>query len=689
MTTPQAAAGLSLDDAAASQAAPTPQTASASAYRPDVDGLRAIAVVFVILYHLRLIPNGYVGVDIFFVISGFVVTHVTIRRRERSAGSALVSFWRRRAFRIYPALLTNCLAGLLVCICLVPPFPGVVYKAMLRTGMAATIGAANLYLYRSQSDYFSSDQSFNPFIHMWSLGVEEQFYLLFSLAFIAAPLAAFGVGSKRLAALGRVRLLALGGATAISVAFLARADPNNTLATYYLLPYRFWELGVGGLIALSSDALATWFSPQRRTAATVATALALAALLALAVTPFGGGRLSVATLVVSACASAVLIGVGCGAPSAPSRLMASRPLVAIGLISYSLYLWHWPVLIAFGLTVGLGGLALKALAVAVIAGLSLVSFFAIEQPFRRRAPGAPMARLAILATAFVGVIGLGAWAQVKPGAAYLGAAQNWAGDWLPDLDKAYAEGGKIVQRDCDLGDGSPVPASVPSRCIAASPFAAAAPTLLLLGDSFAFADWGMASVGAQDGAFALKALGHNGCNVASPPARRSASCNAYWAAAPNLATTSLTRGDAVLIAVVWAAAKDWDLDRAVATLAPVVEAARRAQASVLIQAPTPFFERAAYDCIPEWFRRDFQGCSTPRAAVEAQRRDVMAMLHAMTARYDNMRIWDPLDFVCPRATCEPFDGATPLFRDNDHLSYRESVSLGKPFERFFETRPDR
>jgi peptidoglycan/LPS O-acetylase OafA/YrhL len=158
----------------------TVSAAAESAYRPEIDGLRAIAVIAVIINHISkdALPSGHLGVDIFFVISGFVITRSLLSRDEPSLGSFLSTFYARRFKRILPALVL-CVLLTSLAICAVAPYPG----ASLATGMAALLGVSNLYLYANTTDYFSLSADLNAFLQTWSLGVEEQFYVLFPLVF--------------------------------------------------------------------------------------------------------------------------------------------------------------------------------------------------------------------------------------------------------------------------------------------------------------------------------------------------------------------------------------------------------------------------------------------------------------------------------------------------------------------------
>jgi peptidoglycan/LPS O-acetylase OafA/YrhL len=207
-----------------------------SGYLPAVDGLRAIAVIAVLVNHMAaaVLPSGYLGVDIFFVISGFVVTQSLLARPAEPLGRLLIEFYARRMRRLLPALLLVVIVGALS-IRLFDPNP----VASLVTGALALIGASNLFLYSEAIDYFGGSAALNIFTHTWSLGVEEQFYLVHPL--LIGLTARAGV---------RLRIGIFAALVLISgLAFVVIAQINLP-AAYFLMPFRLWELGLGCLAAL-------------------------------------------------------------------------------------------------------------------------------------------------------------------------------------------------------------------------------------------------------------------------------------------------------------------------------------------------------------------------------------------------------------------------------------------------------
>lgn len=337
-------------------------------YRREVDGLRAIAVIPVILYHLQFsaFAGGYVGVDVFFVISGYLITSVISEDLEDGRFS-LLEFYERRVRRILPALVFMLAVCMLLAVLILMPSS---VRAASGTLAAVALFASNLR-YFGQSGYFDPPEHLRLLLNTWTLGVEEQYYLLFPLFML-------------LASKWRKRLLTivLAGLVAISLALAQWAAYHEPVWGFYLLPARGWELGLGGLAALylalrpAADWKHSWMQ---------AFGLLGLALIGWAVFTFDDHTPTPSVFTLLPTLGTVLI-VLCASPTTlVGRLLGSRPLVGIGLVSYSLYLWHQPLLVLVRqrtlLPPGPGIILLECLVLAVIAYLS---WRFIEVPFRRR-----------------------------------------------------------------------------------------------------------------------------------------------------------------------------------------------------------------------------------------------------------------------------------------------------------------
>ena len=355
-------------------------------YRADIDGLRAVSVIAVVLYHagLPLFGGGYVGVDVFFVISGFLITSLILHEQD-SGTFSLTGFYHRRIRRILPALFAMMSACAVAGWFLLAPGD---YMRLGRSiiGAAASISNVQFWL---ESGYFDTAAAEKPLLHTWSLGVEEQFYLLFPLYLILIA-----------RWLSRWRLPLTAVICTISFAIGAVDAVHDPVAAFYLPQSRLWELLAGGLLAMGA------LPPLRSQTARTWTALGGLGLIAGTAVFYSEDTLFPGLGALPPTLGAVLIiwSGGSGA-SIVARALATRPAVLLGKISYSLYLWHFPLL-AFGFYVGLGALsAAQTAALLTLAFLlSLLSWRFVEQPARRAGAMLPWRRVASSAAAGVLVL---------------------------------------------------------------------------------------------------------------------------------------------------------------------------------------------------------------------------------------------------------------------------------------------
>lgn len=334
-------------------------------YRPEIDGLRALAVIAVIINHLHkdILPSGYLGVDIFFVISGYVITSSLVNRPSTSFIDFLTGFYLRRVKRLVPALLL-CVFITGILICLFDPQPIV----SLQTGIASLFGVSNMYLLQQATDYFGDVAELNAFTQTWSLGVEEQFYLLF-------PLLAWFSGFSRHLVKGVRNLLIIFTTLSIaSVGIFLYLNNINQPAAYFLMPARLWEIGAGCILLLGQKSFhLSAESKLKKISASLVTVLLVAALFV----PNFQAQTTIAVVLLTLLLIASL------RPDTLAYNIFSHPwMVYIGLISYSLYLWHWSVLVLSRWTIGIHWWSVP-FQVALMFILAAISYHCVEKPLRR------------------------------------------------------------------------------------------------------------------------------------------------------------------------------------------------------------------------------------------------------------------------------------------------------------------
>ena len=346
-----------------------------SGFRKDIQGLRAIAVLLVALDHANVGPftGGFIGVDVFFVISGFLITSLLIGEADRDRKVSLAGFYARRARRILPAATVVTVVTLAASVWYLS---GVQALAVAKDAIWATFFAANIHFSAIGTDYFSADVAPSPLQHYWSLAVEEQFYVVWPLLVMVFA----WVARRRGWGIRRTLVPALLVIVAASLAWSVTLTQTDRVSAYFSTPARAWELGLGALIATAALrirrrpafllALASWVGLG---------AIGFASFAYDETTPFPG--IAAALPVIG---TALLLGGGLGtAKWGPQFLLGLRPMRWLGDWSYSFYLWHWPALIIAAAVwrqpEGWSGAAV--LGVALV--LSALSYHLVENPVRR------------------------------------------------------------------------------------------------------------------------------------------------------------------------------------------------------------------------------------------------------------------------------------------------------------------
>lgn len=652
-------------------------------YVPEIDGLRAVAVGTVMLFHLKasLMPGGFTGVDIFFVISGYVVSASLFRDSGGSLLSRLQRFYARRVMRIAPALMVCLLAAIAATVLFIPT--SWLSNLIERTANLAFFGASNFALVNADS-YFSPWPEFNPFTHTWSLAVEEQFYLLYPLLFLLwSHLRQRGAVAKVVAA------LLLPAVSLISFFILWRTSQSRPEASFYMLPSRFWELGAGALLfqlQVNHGALLAALARSR-----VATGLGVALAIVSAV---GADRHSFPfPWAIPAVLSAFLLinAVAAEKTDRPvARVLRSAPMTFVGRLSYPLYLWHWPVYALFRWTIGLETPAQCVAAVGLSFLFAYLSYAFVERPFRKGGWVHAQRKSLVLVGGFAVILlcwGVGRLAFVWQDRLSASVVMQNMADWYPHSRSAQKPATPCVDEIHGAIDGAVLWVNRP-LCVKATH-----PRLFVLGDSHAAAYNSMFFIlAAEQGVEVLLYHLNDRCSAgdllrpsepACSKAIRSSVDDILTRAAPGdfifLASLRMNRlsgqlgplddDEIALRATSRQAVEDREL--AYQEAARLIGEFTAKGLRVIIDAPKPVFKAPAFRC-SDWFNASNPTCRSgltiKREQLLEARRPVMDELARLAATYPKLVIWDPFPTLCPDETCEAVTRAGPLFIDGDHMS---------------------
>jgi peptidoglycan/LPS O-acetylase OafA/YrhL len=686
---------------------------SRSTYIAYIDGIRAIAVLAVMFYHLEpsLIPGGFVGVDVFFVISGFVVTASLANHDSETLGQFLGRFYARRLSRLIPALVTMLVVTTLAYVLLVPK--AWFNRAAESVGQAAFLGLSNWILDGQKVNYFEPRAELNPFTHTWSLGVEEQFYLI-------APLLLFLALHKSSDKRYRLRAAIVIGLAALASLFASYyfGLTKGARFVFYLLVFRFWELAIGVLLFLLlpqvREILARFGIGERTTAITGVLLIAVAMFVPnSSAYPFLRASVAVA-------GALLLIGAAVKEPRDTVRkALASTTMVWIGLRSYALYLWHWPIYVLARWTVGLTVWPFNLAAIGLSFALAAFSYRIIEQPIRRNARlnGWPLSGrigvfFALIATGW-GVSHVLLEQQSQLG---LGKVTREAADW-------YSSGQLLrntlgSRRICEptlrtVNDSAQVKRGEkfdPGPC--AQQHLA---HLFVIGDSHATAFSPMLEQLSAEEGRPVTVLQSPGCDfVGLQSALQEEEDPHCYKAAQSALEIVIERskpGDIVFLPslrlprlislggqrrsphVVDDSKLSSVFGRTEAEIAgiekgtsdafrwlnPLVEA----KLNVIIEAPKPVFRAHPFSCIEWWHASNpdcVDGLVEDRIDIDRYRAPIMSALNTIAESHEYITIWDPLPFLCDPSTCSAMRNDRPLFFDADHLSPFGNLMLLEPFK---------
>ncbi|WP_291993417.1 acyltransferase family protein [Candidatus Accumulibacter sp. ACC003] len=666
--------------------APTQKTPAR--YRPDIDGLRAIAIIAVVFYHAGFpgFSGGFVGVDVFFVISGFLITAQLFNEAAASGRVSLSAFYARRVRRLMPAGLLVVAVTLVLGGLFMPPVSDE-QRALARSAMAVAFFASNFFFFQTTGGYFDAPSFSMPLLHTWSLAVEEQYYLLWPLLMLLV----FRLSRPRSAeSRMRARVLwalaaMLAGSLALSIA-ITSSHPNFS---FYLLPARVWEFAIGGIVGLATtvfyDRLRRW-----------AEALAMVGL-ALVVygvtvfndsTPFPGAA---ATLPVFG-AALLIVGTTANADGYLRRLLASRPMVLIGLLSYSWYLWHWPLLSFYRIhNLGIQDLAANAVLISIALILAWLTYLCVEHPVRSRRPwlfasvrATLFAGGAICLTTLLLSAGLWGWREYQKSAdAY---------HWVVEAQADHLRHTKACSQPTQPVAGLPL-----EECAHGSD--KSHPRLLLWGDSHALHMLPMLTEAFPDVtvyeltmATCMPLFGEESRTLLTSDACLDFNKRVLQ----EIAELQKAGLEGVVISARWpmhfAHQSIAVADQRPGTVAPDAKTMAQIRSGiqhsldstlttleglglrVVVLAPTPQLLYSAPQCVA---LRGASHCDVPRARNEVMLTDATQALAEVVDRHANTRLIEPIDFFCDAVTCHAVLDGKILYYDDDHITSAAARGLGR------------
>ncbi|MCA0016098.1 acyltransferase [Mesorhizobium sp. B292B1B] len=649
----------------------------AASFRPDIEGMRALAVAGVVAYHFGLtaLPGGFAGVDIFFVISGYLITRHLLQEIGESGRLNLWRFYARRARRLLPASLFVILATLLAGAFILSPEEQALYS---KGAMFASAYMINLWLIRWSFDYFASDAANNPFIHFWSLSVEEQFYLAWPALLV---LAAWLRPGRRAAI---VVIGVTGLVSFVACAWLTSVSPPWA---FYFSPLRAWEFAAGGLATMVPASFLRYHPRLRAAQGWLGLALIAPAYLLLdEALPFPGllALLPVVGTVLLLVSGAGERQAGGKLAGAPTAVLSLPPMQWIGRLSYSLYLWHWPVIVYAGMvTAELSGLDRFA-CLALTLMLSIFTYHVVENPVRRNGwLMASAARALVPAALLTGAGVVAAYANAKFAVHELDPEQRVIAQSAARPSTARARGGCVLDYET----------VTPKPCVFGAKDAKG--TIALFGDSHAD-HWSTPLIeAAEKRDYRVVTWLKSSCRASrlstwsSKLKRDYAECD-QWREQSIKEILALRPALVVISEIAltssrkMAAGKDepdsqdaeWK-----AGLRSTLETFSKAGLKVAFIRDVPFNDEQVDTCVARalWRGDTPSLCDQTRAyaandAMAAVERDVVRSV-------PNASYVDMTDQFCNQTTCHVFIGGKIAFRDRHHLATAFAETLEKPLEK--------
>jgi len=669
-------------------------------FRPDVEGLRAVAILLVVLYHVHagLAPGGYVGVDVFFVISGFLITGQLVRELRTGGRISFLAFYARRARRILPAAMLTLIVTAVASALLLNPLAA---RRALEDVLSAIYFGANVHFSAQGADYFNAGLSPSPVQHFWSLAVEEQFYIVWPLLLVASSLVWLRV--RRRSRRERVQrpvigavIVVLATLAAISLITSIRETASSPSWAYFSIVTRAWELAVGALIALALPLAARL---DRRLAIPLSwvglSCIALAAVLFSDTTSYPGDS---ALLPVLGTAAVIYGGSAlAGRRFGAEALLRTPPFQRVGAWSYSWYLWHWPALVLAAALLGHSLSEIQAVAVAVVSlGIAVMSFVLLERPIRRieivaRRPALGLTAGGVLAAIAIAIVALsgslvGPLASTAAAPASLTAQHKLAASSLradliagartirvpsnlhPSLTAMTSALPRIIADGCQLGFGG----DQIKPCIYGD--RRSHTTVVVFGDSHAGHWFDALNWISNRRHWRLVVMTKEGCTPAEVTfADDPNSLCARWR---EKAKARIARLNAALVIVSWARWRQPLASQSAGVLtgyggpwqdgvAAIFQFLRRSAKQVIFISDTPYLPQSAPDCVADHLS-DVRRCANERS--DATVLPAIKAAELRIAKQEQIDSIDPTSWFCAPRVCPVIVGNILVYHDKSHMT---------------------
>lgn len=669
-------------------------------YRPEIDGLRAFAIIAVIINHFNkdFLPSGFLGVDIFFVISGFVITSSIYSRKNQEFSNFIYGFYLRRVKRLFPGLIFFLITTSII-ICFFDKSP----IGNLRTAIGALFGISNMYLFKRSVDYNAPSSEMNPFTHTWSLGVEEQFYFIFPFIVWFT-----GFAQKKKGSFKKLFLIILLASLFSFITFIY-LNIHNESGAYFLMPSRFWEMGSGCLLFLITK------NKIISKLENLSPSLIFLLIILFLFSPLNLFILSSLGTVLLTCLLIIVLKKG-----TPLYYLFTKPkIVYIGLISYSLYLWHWGILSLSTWTIGVTWWTLP-IQLFLIYIISNLSFKFIETPLRKISwkifkVNEFLNFIILVISSFISLVTLH---YPLYGKLYLGN-RNFKTTSILDFK------GKLTGRNpknCHLNNGKKDPkvfnsektfsSSYLENCLYIS--SSENKTINFIGDSHTLSILPLAEKLTQDFPINTFTYSRDGCIFPTIGETKNKGCfkdmnsiEAYLTENENFKNKDLIISTSYLNTYFsyegdnradFLANNSWriffqrnlvdkNLENYILSIENFANKINKKGGSIVIFAPLPQHPmHKEFLCFKDWYRPKWaidQGCKkTDKAMLLKQRRHIYDSLKTVEKRLANLYIYDAFPILCNDKFCFNKIDEMTFYTDEDHLSYQGVEFIYNDFVKF-------